>query len=316
MLEPTQNSRRCLIPVIAPNQSLPQTPVISLPQTPVISLPQTPVILSGAKNPRISPLLLFLFCCPCLCCCRCLCPCLCCCRCSFSSNHPPKGVILSEVTRALCELRSRTTCGCSCRCSSTATNRRQQRHLIPIPQQIAHPRILLVHRHSDRVPKPFSPCEAPSIDPQQIRHRSPIRELQLLPLATTNVLQNPKIKNPYPHPNRIREHDSLTPHPKKHHRTSTLAIAKPAPTTSKIKSEKVEQISAPKSDRQQTTFATLFTTNSPQKHHIYDAFSSKTPAKTPHHHKQKKAARQTPNRPFLIRAPPWRSAVDRSYTAA
>jgi hypothetical protein len=31
--------------------------------------------------------------------------------------HPPqKTVILSEVTRALCELRSRRTCGCSCRC--------------------------------------------------------------------------------------------------------------------------------------------------------------------------------------------------------
>jgi hypothetical protein len=50
---------------------------------------------------------------------------------------------------------------------------------------------------------------------------------------------------------------------------------------------------------QQTTFATLFTTTTPQKHHIYDAFFAKNPAKTPLHHKQKKAARQKPNRPIF-----------------
>jgi hypothetical protein len=50
---------------------------------------------------------------------------------------------------------------------------------------------------------------------------------------------------------------------------------------------------------QQTIFATLFTTTTPQKHHIYDAFFAKNPAKNASPPQTKKAARQKPNRPIF-----------------
>ncbi|HEY6412436.1 MAG TPA: hypothetical protein VIX42_02035 [Edaphobacter sp.] len=56
----------------------------------------------------------------------------------------------------------------------------------------------------------------------------------------------------------------------------------------KINPKILHKIEPPKTVRQQTIFTTQSTTPKPQNHHIQHAFSPKTPAKTPIHHKQKK----------------------------
>jgi hypothetical protein len=58
--------------------------------------------------------------------------------------------------------------------------------------------------------------------------------------------------------------------------------------------KEVAYFSAPKSDRQLTSFTTHFTTNSPQKHHAEQHVFSKTPAKMTVHHARKKYTKIIP----------------------
>jgi hypothetical protein len=96
---------------------------------------------------------------------------------------------------------------------ATAAHRRQQRHLISILQHILSPRILLVHRHSNRIPN--RTLSSPAMQRQQLRHRSSLRHIHHRAATSHNIVQNTEIENRNPHPDSIRDAASLTPSTRK-----------------------------------------------------------------------------------------------------
>jgi hypothetical protein len=82
---------------------------------------------------------------------------------------------------------------------NTAAYWRQQSHLIPILQHIRTPRILLIHRHSHRIPNSRSIQSTPPASRNQIRNRSTLYQLHILTTPAEDILQHSKIKNSHPH---------------------------------------------------------------------------------------------------------------------